>query len=592
MSLASRVTLVLVVVAGALAVLLSIVAIGLADRAVEDRALERLRREIDLLADEIAPRLQNPDSLDGLVRRASTRLGVRVTVISPDGHVVNDSTVTQTGIPAVENQSSRPEVIAARAGDYGTSIGDAAAGETDFLYLARRIDPTNRNSPVLRIAVPLSELRPVDAAHAWILGAVVTAASALLVVVGSVAVSRLARPIGQVTEAALAVARGDLGRDPPESGPAEILELSSALRRMKTSLLESVERVESERRLAAAVFETLPDGVVVVDARLRVLDANGGFRAMMSSPNPGGRPLVDILRDRELFAPFERTLAERAPVDATVRRERDVTWQIAVRPLPPGSRGAAVGILRDVTPLERNEAMRRRFVADVSHELRTPVASIAAAAETLAETEPDDPETPSLVELVRRQAERMRELIEDLTDLSLIESGAVALQRETLNLRVLACETAEEFRAAARARDVSIHVEAEDDVAVEGDRRRIGQILRNLLDNAVKFSPPGGTVTVRVELSGDRPAVVVEDEGPGIAPQEQDRIFQRFYQVDRSRSKARPGTGLGLAIVKHLAHLHGADVTVRSQPGRGSAFRVTFPGTRTEAVIEAGGKRT
>jgi signal transduction histidine kinase len=127
---------------------------------------------------------------------------------------------------------------------------------------------------------------------------------------------------------------------------------------------------------------------------------------------------------------------------------------------------------------------------------------------------------------------------------------------------------------------------------VEGDRRRLGQILRNLLDNAVKFSPPGSTVTVRVELSAERPALVVEDEGPGIAPQEQDRIFQRFYQVDRSRSKARPGTGLGLAIVKHLAHLHGAEVTVRSQAGRGTAFRVTFPGPRAEPVIETGGKRT
>jgi len=592
MSLASRVTLVLAVLAGALAVLLSVVAIELTDRTVTDRARERLRREIDFLADEVGPQLKSPDSLDELVRRAAARLGVRVTVIAADGQVVDDSTVPRSGVPAIDNHSSRPEVIEARARDYGTSVGDSTGGETDVLYLARRIDPAERNSPVLRIGAPLSDLQPVDAAHAWILGAAVTAACAILVIVGSVAVSRLAHPIGQVTEAALAVARGDLGRDPPESGAGEILELSSAVRRMKTSLLESIERVEGERRLAAAVFETLPDGVAVVDARLRVLDANGAFRAMTSSPNPGGRPLVDILRDRELFAPFEQALAEKAPVDSTIRRERDVTWQIAVRPLPPGSRGAAVGILRDVTPLERNEAMRRRFVADVSHELRTPVASIAAAAETLGETEPDAPETPNLVELVRRQAERMRELIEDLTDLSLIESGAVALQRETVSLRALACEAAEEFRASARARDVSIHVEADDDVPVEGDRRRIGQILRNLLDNAVKFSPPGGTVTVRVEMSGEKPALVVEDEGPGIAPQEQDRIFQRFYQVDRSRSKARPGTGLGLAIVKHLAHLHGAEVTVRSQTGRGSAFRVTFPVTRAEATTESGGKRT
>jgi two-component system, OmpR family, phosphate regulon sensor histidine kinase PhoR len=265
-----------------------------------------------------------------------------------------------------------------------------------------------------------------------------------------------------------------------------------------------------------------------------------------------------------------------------------VTWQVAVRALPGGSRGAAVGILRDVTPLERNEAMRRRFIADVSHELRTPVASIAAAAETLAETDPAGPESPRLVELVRRQAGRMRELIDDLTDLSLIESGAVALQREPVDLSAVACETAEELRATARTRGVSIRVDGTERLVVDGDRRRIGQILRNLADNAVKFSPGGATVSLKVERDGRNAVLAVADEGPGIAPEEQDRIFQRFYQVDRSRSKTRPGTGLGLAIVKHLAHLHGAAVTVRSQPGRGSEFRVTFP----QAALLAASIRT
>jgi two-component system phosphate regulon sensor histidine kinase PhoR len=297
---------------------------------------------------------------------------------------------------------------------------------------------------------------------------------------------------------------------------------------------------------------------------------------MTATPDPAGRPLVEILRDRSLFAPFEEAIARRAPTDAIVRRENEVTWQLSVRPLPAGSRAAAVGILRDVTAFERNEAMRRRFVADVSHELRTPVSSIAAAAETLTETEPDDPEAPRLVELVRRQAQRMRELIDDLTDLSLIESGEVALSPEKVELGALASETAEELRANARSRDVSIRVESPDGVTVEGDRRRLGQILRNLLDNAVKFSPAGGDVRIRIDRVDGRPSLVVEDDGPGIPLGEQDRIFQRFYQVDRSRSKVRPGTGLGLAIVKHLAQLHGAEVTVASRPGQGSAFRVTF----------------
>src|SRR5207253_5561787 len=184
------------------------------------------------------------------------------------------------------------------------------------------------------------------------------------------------------------------------------------------------------------------------------------------------------------------------------------------------------------TAFERNEAMRGGFVADVSHELRTPVSSIAAAAETLAETDPADPEAPQLVELVRRQAQRMRELIDDLTDLSLIESGEVALSPEKVELGALAAETAEELRGAASSRNVSIRVEGADRITVEGDRRRLGQILRNLLDNAVKFSPAGGTVRIRIDRSDGKPSLSVEDEGPGIPSAEQDRIFQRFYQVD------------------------------------------------------------
>lgn len=585
MRFASRLNLLLALLAFGLALTLSVVAARVTDRAVEDRARDRLRREIDLLADEIGPRLGDPAGLVDVVRRASRLLGVRVTVIRADGRVLDDSDVALSEVAGMENHAGRPEVVAARATGYGTSVRHSATLETDLLYVARALGPDGSRAPVLRLAISLSELRRVEAHYEWLLRGAIFAACALLVAVAGVAVARLARPIREVTDAALAVARGDLAREAPERGPAEILDLSSALSRMKSSLLESVERVERERRLADAVFETLPDGVVVIDAHYRVIDANRGFRGMTATSDPAGKPLVEILRDRALFAPFEEAIARRAPTDAILRRENDVTWQLAVRPLPSGSRAAAVGILRDVTAFERNEAMRRRFVADVSHELRTPVASIAAAAETLGETEADDPEAPRLVELVRRQAQRMRELIDDLTDLSLIESGQVVLTHEIVDLRALAGEISEELRATARERDVSIRIEGSDGVTVEGDRRRLGQILRNLLDNAVKFSPAGGSVRIRIDRRDGKPALAVEDDGPGIPLAEQDRIFQRFYQVDRSRSKVRPGTGLGLAIVKHLTQLHGAEVTVASQPGRGSAFRVTF---RREAAETEG----
>jgi two-component system phosphate regulon sensor histidine kinase PhoR len=221
--------------------------------------------------------------------------------------------------------------------------------------------------------------------------------------------------------------------------------------------------------------------------------------------------------------------------------------------------------------------MRRRFVADISHELRTPVASIAAAVETLSALQLDEREMRPLVEVVSRQAARMRELLDDLTDLTQIESGQVALQATAIDVAAIVREVASDLRVSAEPRSILIEVSGPDHAWIEGDRRRVAQIARNLIDNAVKFSGDGSTV--KVAVNGDDHSVVVgiTDTGEGIPAKELTRIFQRLYQVDRSRSKLRPGSGLGLAIVKHLAQLHHAEVEVDSAVGVGSTFRVRFP---------------
>jgi two-component system phosphate regulon sensor histidine kinase PhoR len=221
--------------------------------------------------------------------------------------------------------------------------------------------------------------------------------------------------------------------------------------------------------------------------------------------------------------------------------------------------------------------MRRTFVADVSHELRTPIASIAAAAETLADGDTEKDDQATLVSVIRRQAEHMRELIDDLTDLSQIESGSVPLERARVDLLSLLRDVAQELEPAAREKQVTLRVSGDAGATAIGDRRRLGQVARNLLDNAIKFSPAGSPVELEARLRDGAASLTVTDRGPGIPRAERDKIFQRFYQVDRSRSKRRPGTGLGLAIVKHIVHLHGATVEVDGEVGRGSTFRVLFP---------------
>ncbi len=573
MRLRARFTFLFAVLAALAAVFLVIVSDATLRRAVEDRVSERFRRELEHLAADLGHVGRDPETLDAFLRKAAADLECRITDIAPGGRVRHDTDLLPADVPGMQNHASRPEVIEALASGTGWSQRVSPTEQKPMLYVARRLP----DGGVLRLAIAQARLRQVELGYLWTMRVATLAVCVVLFLIGASASRRFSEPIAELTRAASAVAAGDFARDLPTAGGEEVQLLSAAMQRMKAALNQAVQRAESERRLTAMVFERLPDGLVVVDAKLRVLESNGRFAEMTGIPAPAGRGIYEVLRERPLHDGFETTVRTREFSEKTVRLPDDRVWQIAVAPLPEGHRASAVGVLRDVTRLERTEAMRRTFVADVSHELRTPIASIAAAAETLAEAQPDRAESAELLGLIRRQSDRMRELIDDLMDLAQIESGAVPLVREEIPLRELLAEVAEDLESAARDHGVSVRVEGDDAITAMGDRRRLGQLARNLMDNAIKFSPRGAPVVVRVFRQGSRTGFSVEDLGPGIPRAERDKIFQRFYQVDRSRSKVRPGSGLGLAIVKHIAQLHGATVDVEGEVGEGSTFRVSFP---------------
>lgn len=573
MKLRARFTVLFAVLSAAAVVFLVVVSDATVRRAVEDRVTDRFRRDLAHLADDLARGLPGSEPRDAFLRKAAADLECRITFIAPDGRVLDDSDLLPADVPSMENHAGRPEVREAVAGGTGASRRVSPTERKPMLYVARKLP----DGSVLRLAVAGAKLQQVELAYLWTLRLAILAVCLLLFLIGASASRRFSEPIAELTRAASAVAAGDFARDLPTAGGEEVQLLGGAMQRMKSALNQAVQRAEAERRLTAMVFERLPDGLVVVDPKLRVLEANGRFAEMTGIPAPAGRGVYEVLRERPLYDCFEHTVSTGEISERMVRLPDERVWQVTVAPLPESHRAAAVGVLRDVTRLERTEAMRRTFVADVSHELRTPIASIAAAAETLAEARPDEAESAELLGLIRRQSDRMRELIDDLMDLAQIESGAVPLSREEIPLKELLDEIAEDLEAAARERRVEVRVTGDAAVTALGDRRRVGQLARNLLDNAIKFSPPGAPVVVRVWRQGGRPGFSVEDLGPGIPKAERDRIFQRFYQVDRSRSKVRPGSGLGLAIVKHIAQLHGATVDVEGEVGQGSAFRVSFP---------------
>jgi two-component system phosphate regulon sensor histidine kinase PhoR len=573
MRLRARFTALFAILAAAAVVFLVLVSDATLGRAVEERVSDRFSRELEHLADDLAGGHVPADARDAFLRRSATTLDCRVTYIAPDGRVLEDTDLLPADVAGMENHAKRAEVQQALQDGTGRSRRVSPTEQRPMLYVARRLP----DGSVLRLAVSQARLREVELAYLWTMRLATLAVCLTLFLIGASASRRFSEPIAQLTRAASAVAAGDFARDLPTTGGEEVQLLGAALQRMKDSLNTAVERAEAERRLTAMTFERLPDGLVVVDAKLRVIECNGRFAEMTGVPAPAGRGVYEVVRERPLYDCFEATVRTGEISERTVRLPDEVVWQITVAPLPEGHRGAALGVLRDVTRLERTEAMRRTFVADVSHELRTPIASIAAAAETLSDGQPDKTETAELLGLIRRQSDRIRELIDDLMDLAQIESGAVPLEREEVPLHELLSEIAEDFEPAAREKQVDVRVSGDPTVSAVGDRRRLGQLARNLLDNAIKFSPEGAPVTIRVWHQAGRPGFTVADLGPGIPKSERDKIFQRFYQVDRSRSKVRPGSGLGLAIVKHIAQLHGASVDVEGDVGQGSLFHVRFP---------------
>ncbi len=569
------------------------------DRVLDGAVAERTRRDLASRLDPLTT-VFAADFLPGArpydrVQAVAHQTGARVTLIAADGRVLADSEVEPDRLDALENHGQRPEIVEARKNGVGFYRRTSATVRTPFVYVARRVGTGSAPSGFVRLAMSQIDLDAQEAPFRQTIERVSIGAGLLVALVFLVIRQRQRRELSRVMLGIAEAAEGRLPRLPPGASE-ETEEVIAALSRFARLVASQREGNEKARLLSRTVFEQVPAGLIVVDSALDLLDANPAALALFRVP-PGSprRALVDVVRDTAILRLFEAGVRARAtgtpPATETVRFDRGAAaervLEVTVRALPHAAttgEAAAVGVVRDVTERERTETMRRRFVSDVSHELRTPVAAIRAAVETLAGEEPLPPGLSPLLEILERQSAHLQDLVSDLTDLTQIESGAVQLVPEHVSLRSLLQGVVHDLEAFAASRSVAVAVETPEGLAVVGDRRRLAQIFRNLLDNAIKFSPSGARVDILAEaVSGeaDRPraAVHVVDRGIGIPRAELGNVFQRFYRVDPSRAKSVPGTGLGLAIVKHLLILHDGSITVDSEPGKGSRFTVLLPRT-------------
>ena len=560
-------------------------------RALDQFAAESLEARLAtsgrLLHDDVRVLLQrtaSPAELGIFVRRAAVPTESRVTIMTPDGTVVADSEVAPEDLGRLENQAVRPEMRAALEGHVGRDLRTSVSINAPLLYVALPVRDGERVIGVVRLALPLSAVTSSYGRVPRVLLAGGLVALAVAFGIGIFVAGRVTRPVVEMQAIARQMSEGQFAVRAPVTSVDELGSLGRALNVMVTRLREQIETLQGERAKATAILDGMVEGVLAVDGHETVLLMNERARAMFGvGPGRGeGKPFLEVIRNADLHEIFRaghtagdvtrRELRLTAPVERTLRV---TAVPLPLGPEPPG----LVMVVDDVTELRRLEQVRTEFVANVSHELRTPLTAIQGYLETLLGGALDEPEhARRFLEVAFRHTERLGRLLNDLTDLSNIELGKVSLRLEPTALKPVVDSVLEIVAAKARDGGVEVAADVPDALSAHADHDRLAQILINLVDNAVKYTAPGGAVTVRARaLDGERVEVAVSDTGVGIPPADLPRITERFYRVDKARSRELGGTGLGLAIVKHLVLAHGGELAIESDEGRGTTVRVTLP---------------
>ncbi|MFM8706492.1 MAG: ATP-binding protein, partial [Planctomycetia bacterium] len=485
----------------------------------------------------------------------------------------------------------------ARAGRIArTSRYDAAAGKR-ILVVAAPVGPTGRPAGIVRVTADTGDSdAELARSQRWLLVGFLAWGLAA-VAAGRAVAGRLARPVADLSLAAARLADGDVAAPIPTAEPTELAHLAEAIGALREQLVERGLTIGRQGTQQEAVLGSMIEGVLAIDARQRVVDINRAAAELLGVDPTRAirRSLQEVVRNPDLRQFALRAIDCREPVedDLLLRGARDRTIRLRGTALRDVSgEGGAVIVLNDVTDMQRLENVRRDFVANVSHELKTPIASIKGFVETLIDGAGDDPaDTRRFLDIIARQADRLASIIEDLLALSRIEQseGTGNLPREPVKIADLLSAVTVDCLPRADERSIRLDVTCDDCLAVEVNAPLVEQALINLVDNAIKYSDPGRTVwiTAAVESgsSADEAVLIgVRDEGCGIEAEHLPRLFERFYRVDKARSRKLGGTGLGLSIVKHIVQAHDGTVAVESTPGVGSTFTIRLPGVAGRTV--------
>lgn len=526
-------------------------------------------------------------SVDALCDELGALSETRITVILPDGQVIGDS---QENPAEMDNHGDRPEVKAALMSSLGVATRYSHTLRTDLVYVAIPVIEEGQTVGIVRTSLPLASL---DMARRQVLtrGPVGgLAAAGFVALVGLVLSQRVKRPLMAMKAGAQRFVRGDFGARLSVMHHLELDELASAMNIMASQLRDRICAVKRQRSELDAVLSGMAESVVAVDENDLVILVNRAAAALFGVhlDSVRGRPFQEVVRNPKLQQCVKRAGAGAEPFedDVVLADSAEIFLHVFVSPLrdEQGQRIGTLLVLNDVTEVRRLERARSDFIANVSHEIRTPVTSIKGYAETLLGEEPPEAETARrFLETILRQADRLSNLVEDILSLASLErseaSGDMAFEPVAVSAIIEAAVNVCEIRS--KEKGLRVRVLCPEDAEAWGHAFLLEQAVTNLLDNAIKYSEAGSEITVEVERGPGKTAIHVRDTGIGIAQEHLPRIFERFYRVDKARSRRLGGTGLGLAIVKHIANLHGGKVTVASALGKGSCFTICLPAGRS-----------
>ena len=529
---------------------------------------------------------QNPDEIAGLHKwvEQMAESGARVTVITTAGLVLDDS---QSDPHTMENHANRPEIQEALAKGEGQSTRHSVTINRDLLYYAVKQNVGGPSPVVLRFAIPLATVQELVGSFRrslWFASTIImiaAAAAVLLVALG------FSDRVERLKEFSRRVAEGDF-RPLPSDGTGDALEkLGTSLNQTAAQLDRTIRSLTEERNLSSAILGSMVEGVAVVNGAERLLFANQGFAEILDLdvPPKSGSGLVEVVRQTEIIEAVRKVLAGEPRVEAEVTTGtlRQHFFAATVAAVRAGETSGAVMVLHDITELRKLERVRRDFVANVSHEFRTPLTAIQGFAETLLAGAMDDAEhRDRFLAIIVEHSRRLARLTEDLLKLSQMDADRLELEIRRVSVPQLieSCLETARHRAVEKELDISVKPTASElsslpDIA--GDRRRLAEVLQNLLDNAIQYTMSRGKIVITAEAGDSEVVITVSDTGIGIPKADQPRIFERFYRVDVARSREAGGTGLGLSIAKHLVEVHGGRIWVESELGQGSKFHFTIP---------------